>query len=141
MHAVHSGEAAGLAGRLLVLVSGLGAASLFVTGVIRFRHKRRARVLAGRNGAGRGGRTPARTLRPRNDPARAAAQPGTAKQETAMTKLFERLVRRARRLDADIRAEEARRAPDSLRVMELKRRKLATRDELARLEAGLLTGA
>lgn len=50
MHAVHSGEAGGMAGRLLVLVSGLGAASLFGTGVVRFLHKRRARVLAGRKG-------------------------------------------------------------------------------------------
>ncbi|WP_334163915.1 PepSY-associated TM helix domain-containing protein [Phenylobacterium sp.] len=48
MHAIHSGEAGGLAGRLLVFVSGLGAASLLVTGLIRFGHKRRARALAGR---------------------------------------------------------------------------------------------
>jgi uncharacterized iron-regulated membrane protein len=48
MHAIHNGEAAGLAGRLLAAFSGLGAASLFATGVVRFLHKRRARMLAGR---------------------------------------------------------------------------------------------
>ena len=52
MHAVHNGEAAGLAGRILVLLSGLGAVSLFATGLVRFWHKRRARLLA-RRGAPR----------------------------------------------------------------------------------------
>lgn len=35
LHAVHSGEAGGLAGRLLVLLSGLGSVGLLVTGVGR----------------------------------------------------------------------------------------------------------
>jgi uncharacterized iron-regulated membrane protein len=56
MHAVHNGEAAGLPGRLLVAISGLGAASLFVTGLVRFLHKRRARIRAGRKTPPRGAR-------------------------------------------------------------------------------------
>ena len=67
MHAVHNGEAAGLPGRLLAAISGLGAASLFVTGVVRFLHKRHARVLAGRKAAGR---APRPELSGRNVPAR-----------------------------------------------------------------------
>jgi uncharacterized iron-regulated membrane protein len=48
LHAVHSGEAGGLPGRLLALFSGLGTAGLFVTGWIRWRHKVDARRRAGR---------------------------------------------------------------------------------------------
>lgn len=67
LHAIHNGEAAGLPGRLLAAVSGLGAASLFLTGLVRFQHKRRARIQAGRKATGRthgpgssGGIVPAR---------------------------------------------------------------------------------
>ena len=56
-----------------------------------------------------------------------------------MTWRTDRISATAKALDAAIRIEEARPCPDSLRVMELKRRKLATRDELALLEAGSLT--
>lgn len=48
LHAVHNGEAAGLPGRIAALLSGLGAVALFVTGVVRWRHKARARRLAPR---------------------------------------------------------------------------------------------
>lgn len=48
LHAIHSGEAGGLIGRLLVLVSGLATAGLFVTGLVRWRHKAVARRRAGR---------------------------------------------------------------------------------------------
>ena len=54
-----------------------------------------------------------------------------------MTWRTDQLARRAQALDAAVRCEQARPAPDSLRVLELKRRKLATRDEIALLEAGL----
>lgn len=43
LHPLHSGEALGMPGRLLVLVSGFVPALLFVTGVIRWRQKARAR--------------------------------------------------------------------------------------------------
>lgn len=46
LHPIHSGEAGGLVGRLVVLATGLGAPMLFVTGVIRWTHKRRARLLS-----------------------------------------------------------------------------------------------
>lgn len=46
LHPIHSGEAGGLIGRLVVLATGLGAPMLFVTGVIRWTHKRRARRLS-----------------------------------------------------------------------------------------------
>ena len=39
---LHSGQAFGMPGRLLVLASGLALPLLFVTGVLRWRHKRRA---------------------------------------------------------------------------------------------------
>ncbi|HEY8616599.1 PepSY-associated TM helix domain-containing protein [Phenylobacterium sp.] len=64
LHAVHSGEVAGLAGRLLVLVSGVGAAALFATGFVRFLHKRRARILAGRTGRRAGFALAQRSRRP-----------------------------------------------------------------------------
>ncbi|HEY8616598.1 YdcH family protein [Phenylobacterium sp.] len=56
-----------------------------------------------------------------------------------MTWRLDRLTRDARALDAAVRAETARPLPDSLRIMELKRRKLATRDEIAMLDAGLIS--
>lgn len=40
-------------------------------------------------------------------------------------------------LDREVRTEATRLSPDSLKVSALKRSKLATRDEIARLEAGL----
>lgn len=42
LHPLHSGEAFGLAGRLIVLVSGLVPPALLVTGIMRWRHRRRA---------------------------------------------------------------------------------------------------
>jgi len=45
LHPLHSGEALGLTGRWLVLISGLLPAALFTTGLIRWRHKIRARRL------------------------------------------------------------------------------------------------
>lgn len=42
-HPLHNGEAFGLAGRILVAMAGLGPALLLVTGIIRWRQKRRAR--------------------------------------------------------------------------------------------------
>jgi uncharacterized iron-regulated membrane protein len=49
LHPLHSGQALGLAGRWLVLLSGLLPAALFATGVIRWRQKRQARrVVHGR---------------------------------------------------------------------------------------------
>lgn len=56
-----------------------------------------------------------------------------------MTWWTDRLKHKAKALDAQVRAEEARPLPDNLRVTELKRRKLATRDEIAMLEAGLVS--
>lgn len=44
LHPLHGGEALGLAGRLLVLLSGLTLPLLFVTGVLRCRQKRLARA-------------------------------------------------------------------------------------------------
>ena len=41
LHPLHGGEAFGLAGRLLVLLSGGAAVALFVTGVLRWRARRR----------------------------------------------------------------------------------------------------
>ena len=55
-----------------------------------------------------------------------------------MTWRMKRLLDEARAIDAAVRAEQSRALPDSLRISELKRRKLATRDEIAMLEAGLL---
>lgn len=43
LHPLHSGEALGMPGRLLVLAAGFVPALLFVTGVIRWRQKARAR--------------------------------------------------------------------------------------------------
>lgn len=43
LHPLHAGEAFGLPGRWLVLLSGLLPAALFTTGAIRWRQKRRAR--------------------------------------------------------------------------------------------------
>jgi uncharacterized iron-regulated membrane protein len=43
---LHSGQAFGMTGRILVLLSGLACVGLFVTGVLRWLHKRRARNLA-----------------------------------------------------------------------------------------------
>jgi uncharacterized iron-regulated membrane protein len=40
---LHSGQAFGMTGRILVLLSGLACVGLFVTGVLRWVHKRRAR--------------------------------------------------------------------------------------------------
>jgi len=40
---LHSGQAFGMSGRLLVLASGLGLPLLFMTGVLRWRHKRSAK--------------------------------------------------------------------------------------------------
>ncbi|MBI1197929.1 MAG: DUF465 domain-containing protein [Phenylobacterium sp.] len=40
-------------------------------------------------------------------------------------------------LDREVRSEAARLSADNLKVSALKRSKLATRDEIARLEAGL----
>ena len=42
LHPLHSGEALGLPGRLLVLASGLAPGILLITGCLRWRHKRRA---------------------------------------------------------------------------------------------------
>ncbi|UEP31834.1 PepSY domain-containing protein [Burkholderia sp. B21-007] len=39
LHPLHSGEALGLSGRIAVLVSGLALPLLFVTGILRWRHK------------------------------------------------------------------------------------------------------
>lgn len=41
---LHSGQAFGMTGRILVLLSGLACAGLFITGVLRWQHKRRARL-------------------------------------------------------------------------------------------------
>lgn len=46
LHPLHNGEAFGMAGRLLVFASGLLPAILFVTGLVRWRHKARARRLS-----------------------------------------------------------------------------------------------
>lgn len=43
---LHSGQAFGMTGRILVLLSGLACVGLFVTGVMRWLHKRRARKLS-----------------------------------------------------------------------------------------------
>lgn len=43
LHPLHSGEALALPGRLLVLAAGLSCPLLFVTGMMRWLHKRRAR--------------------------------------------------------------------------------------------------
>lgn len=40
---LHSGQAFGMTGRILVFLSGLACAGLFVTGILRWLHKRRAR--------------------------------------------------------------------------------------------------
>ncbi len=46
---LHSGQAFGMTGRILVLLSGLACAGLFVTGVMRWLHKRRARIRSSSN--------------------------------------------------------------------------------------------
>ncbi|NUA31054.1 PepSY-associated TM helix domain-containing protein [Cupriavidus basilensis] len=46
LHPLHGGEAFGLPGRLLVLLSGLALPLLFITGVLRWWQKRRARSTA-----------------------------------------------------------------------------------------------
>lgn len=46
LHPLHSGEAFGMAGRIVVAISGLLPLLLFVTGVMRWRQKRRARGIA-----------------------------------------------------------------------------------------------
>jgi uncharacterized iron-regulated membrane protein len=46
LHPLHNGEAFGLAGRLIVLLSGLALTLLFVTGILRWRQKARARTRA-----------------------------------------------------------------------------------------------
>lgn len=56
-----------------------------------------------------------------------------------MTWRMTRLAQAAKGFGSAVRAEQARARSDSLWVAELKRRKLATRDEMALLEAGLLT--
>lgn len=43
---LHSGQAFGWTGRILVFLSGLACPVLFVTGVIRWLQKRRARLAA-----------------------------------------------------------------------------------------------
>ena len=56
LHPLHNGEAFGMAGRIVVAISGLIPLLLFVTGVMRWRQKRRARNAALHrpgNGAGR----------------------------------------------------------------------------------------
>lgn len=55
-----------------------------------------------------------------------------------MNRRMDSLNARAAKLDKLIRSEERRPAPDWVEVQAMKRRKLATRDELALLEAGLL---
>jgi hypothetical protein len=50
-----------------------------------------------------------------------------------MNKFFYRLTLIHRRLDDEIRAELSRRLPDSIRLLRLKKLKLATKDRLARL--------
>lgn len=45
LHPLHNGEIAGMAGRLLVFVSGFIPAILYVTGIVRWLQKRRARRL------------------------------------------------------------------------------------------------
>jgi uncharacterized iron-regulated membrane protein len=44
MHPLHSGEIAGMAGRVIVLLSGLVPAILFCTGFVRWRQKRGAKI-------------------------------------------------------------------------------------------------
>jgi len=46
LHPLHSGEAFGMAGRIVVAISGLLPLLLFVTGVMRWRQKRHARGIA-----------------------------------------------------------------------------------------------
>jgi hypothetical protein len=50
-----------------------------------------------------------------------------------MNKFFYRLTLIHRRLDDEIRAELSRRLPDSIRLLRLKKLKLANKDRLARL--------
>ncbi|EDT41932.1 PepSY-associated TM helix domain protein [Burkholderia ambifaria MEX-5] len=47
LHPLHSGEALGMPGRLVVLVSGLAFPLLFVTGILRWRQKRAAKQRQG----------------------------------------------------------------------------------------------
>ncbi len=49
-----------------------------------------------------------------------------------MNALIERLIATHRRLNGEIRRERARRAPDELRLKQLKKLRLATKDQLAR---------
>jgi uncharacterized iron-regulated membrane protein len=56
LHPLHSGEAFGLVGRIVVLLAGITPPLLFVTGVMRWRQKGRARNVAlhrPKSGAGR----------------------------------------------------------------------------------------
>ncbi|WP_230874811.1 PepSY-associated TM helix domain-containing protein [Methylomonas sp. LL1] len=45
LHPLHSGEALGLSGRLLVLISGLACPLLFVTGMLHWQRKRRVQAI------------------------------------------------------------------------------------------------
>jgi len=56
-----------------------------------------------------------------------------------MTARFYRLTELHAKLDTALRREFARRVPDPLRLLDLKRRKLRVRDMLARLTPGALT--
>ena len=53
-----------------------------------------------------------------------------------MTHFVKRQIALHRRLDADVRRELARMAPDPVRVATLKKRKLAIKDRLARAGRG-----
>jgi uncharacterized iron-regulated membrane protein len=44
LHPLHNGEAFGLTGRILVFLSGLLPLVLFITGFLRWRHKRHAKA-------------------------------------------------------------------------------------------------
>ena len=50
--------------------------------------------------------------------------------------LIYRLRTKHRELERELRAEQSRPVPDAVRVTELKRRKLAIKDELLKLEQG-----
>ncbi|MFV0623674.1 PepSY-associated TM helix domain-containing protein [Sphingomonas sp. ac-8] len=78
LHPLHNGEAFGLFGRLLVFASGLLPAVLFVTGILRWRHKARARHLL------RARRSPIRCV-PEARPAPACAIASRSSQSGART--------------------------------------------------------
>jgi uncharacterized iron-regulated membrane protein len=44
LHPLHNGEVFGLTGRIIVFISGLIPLLLFMTGYLRWRHKRRAKT-------------------------------------------------------------------------------------------------